>query len=145
MPPNSSTVCFECSVSFSFRKETLFCDLTEDLGSKLPFNYDLKESIRGSLNIFPIYSQTVLVFAMALQRWFLICRPTSTLLSEPGWKKLSFYLGFCLLSLLIPTVFWVELIRYPVTNLPGEMVGQLIISVAAWVLTGSSPHARVLA
>ncbi len=73
------------------------------------------DSLREILDVYPTYSQCLLILAMALERWIFICRPNSRFLSEPGTNAIYFIWGFPYWLCLFQRSFFFESIFYPET------------------------------
>ena len=122
---------FEIFVNFvNFRKalwRELFCELESrmfDLMEKVPWT---TVNMREMTELYSVYTQCILILAMSVERWELICRPSSQSLTEEGFKRVSYYFGFSLLALLIPTLFLLEYILFP-TVLDSDDFNYIIVS-----------------
>ena len=83
------------------------------------FNFDVVSTLyiqriycRKLIELFPLYSQCILIPAMAVERWLFVCRPAEAASILSGGKKYLFYIGVPLLSLLIPALFYADFLVY---------------------------------
>ena len=67
---------------------------------------------RKLLELFPFFSQCVLIPGMALERWLLVCRPTQSAAFLKGTRKYTLYIGLPLLSLCIPLYLYSDFLLY---------------------------------
>ena len=67
---------------------------------------------RKLLELFPFYSQCVLIPGMAVERYLLICRPTEAASLLEGARRYFLYVAFPLLSLMIPAYFFADFLLY---------------------------------
>ena len=102
-------------------KFTNTLEITCDIGNILsqwiwkvfPLNDDEHANyLRRVLELYPFYSQCVLIPGMAIERWLLICRPTQASSVLKSRHILFFYIGISTLSLLIPSVILAEFVWF---------------------------------
>ena len=91
----------------------LMCDvgnlISNILGKVFPLNdgeYD--KYVRRVLELYPFYSQCILIPGMAFERWLLVCRPTQAATVLKSRYRFIFYVGISILALLIPSSIFLE-------------------------------------
>ena len=84
------------------------CDLGEFINDKVlmivPLTpSDLQECLLTSLEVYPFYCNCLLLPAMAVERWLLVCRPTQADSVLNSRYKYLFYGGIAFLAILLPS------------------------------------------
>ncbi len=73
--------------------------------------------VRRALELYPFYSQCILIPGMAFERFLLVCRPVQAALILKNRYRFVFYIGTSFLALLIPSsilleYFWFHKFNY---------------------------------
>ena len=79
----------------------------------LPLNDgDIARYVHRVLELYPFYSQCILIPGMALERWFLVCWPAQAAAVLKSRSRFVFYIGISFLALLVPSVILTEFIWF---------------------------------
>ena len=78
--------------------------------------------LHRALELYPFFSQSLLIPAMAVERWLLICRPIQASVVLKSRYKYSFYITIALVCLVVPTIFFSDFIWFQTHPVPVKKV-----------------------
>ena len=126
---------------YNFRRsflQEIYCWLVERISTYKDTFDSVEGHVRQILDLYPAYSQCILILAMAIERWILVCKPNTDYLSQPGPRRYLFYFCFSLLALAFPTARFFETLFFPTqlerVRFVNSMVSLLITKIVSLLI-----------